>query len=151
MKRMKDKINSINNLFSKEHSGMGGLYFITTNTICAVLMLTALQLSWNSEAVAMADNIAYIASINCTVNSYITETPAFTSTNPSIKKSKGGNYNPLQDFNTMLQEVGLSSSGSDSCDVSWDGRGTQIQFSEFETSLGTKVRPHRQESIIEDK
>ena len=149
---MKERMNKIKNIMNSNHDGFGGLYFIFTNMACAFIMFIALQLSWDSQAVAMADNLAYIANINVAVNSYTTKTEPFDSlVNPSIKKSKGGEYKPLNDFNNMLISTGLTKNGgSSTCTVSWTGTKAYSQFGEFETSLGTKVRPHRQESIIEE-
>lgn len=138
------------NIFLSKHKGAGGLYFITVNIICSMIMLICLKLSWSSQVVAMADNLAYIASVNTTVTSYVSNVNSFTSTNPNIPNKKGGYYNPLNDFNTMLKESGLSQTGTATCEVTWTGNKTYIQFGEFETSLGTIVRPHRQESIIEN-
>lgn len=138
------------NLLKSQHKGIGGLYFITVNIICSLIMVIALKLSWDSQAVAMADNLAYIASINTTVHSYIGNLGQYQLTNPSIPIKSGGTYNPLADFNEMLKKSGISASGTTSCEVVWTGNKTYIQFGEFTTSLSTKVRPHRQESVIED-
>lgn len=138
-------------LLKQEHRAIGGLYFLTTNIICAVILIVILQLSWNSQVVAMSDNLAYITSINTTVHSYLSNLAAYESINPSIPvKKTGGFYSPLDDFNRMIQEAGISN-GASSCEVKWDGRRTYIQIGELETSLGTKITPHRQESIIENE
>lgn len=144
----KDLENSLN----KNHSGIGGLYFLTSAICCSVIMLIALQLSWDSQAVAMADNLAYITSINTTVVNYTIKNEDFNTPNPSIPKSNGGTYEPLKDFNNMLKDCGLSDSGSSVCYVTWNENKKQstVQFGEFKTSLGTYVKPHRQESTIEN-
>lgn len=140
-------------ILENEHNGVGGLYFIFTTIICAFITVMVLELSWTSQAVAMADNIAYIVSINTTVHSYTGNVAPFERdfTNEStISTENKGNYNPLNDFNNMIKEAGLSKEGSKICSIKWTGKGTYIQFGEFETSLGIKVRPHEQQSIIED-
>ena len=143
----------VKRFLNQDHDGVGGLYFLTVNIICAVIMLICLQLSWDSEAIAISDNLAYITSINTTVNSYVNNKESFTSVNPSITKNAGGDYSPLNDFNSMLAQAGISRGGASSCKVTWDksGRKTTIQFSEITTNLNTKITPHRQESIIEDR
>lgn len=137
-------------ILNQDHKGIGGLYFIMTNIICAMIMVIALQLSWDSQAVAMADNLAYITSINTTVHSYIGNVPSFNRTNPTITTRNGGSYSPLNDFNKMLRDSGISRTGASICTVRWTGSKTYIQIGEFETSLGTKVRPHQQESTVEN-
>ena len=137
-------------VLNQEHIGLGGLYFVLTNILCAIIMVISLQLSWDSQAVAMSDNLAYIVSINSTVHSYVGNVDPFNSTNPSISMRSGGTYSPLNDFNRMIRQSGISTSGSSVCTVKWDGHRTYIQMGEFTTSLGTKVRPHRQESVIEN-
>lgn len=136
-------------IFLQQHKGIGGLYFTFTSIISAVIMTLSLQLSWDSQAVAIADNLAYIASVNTTVNSYIANVPAYDSVNPSIPLKSGGNYEPLRDFNEMIVNAGISPTGASVCDVKWTGSGAYIKMGEFETTLGTKVRPHQQESVIE--
>lgn len=139
-------------LMLEEHNGVGGLFFVTTNIICAFIMTISLQLSWMSQAVAMSDNLAYIVSINSTVHNYVGNIPAYDKTNPAIPvKSTGKTYNPLSDFNNMLSQAGIARKGSSTAKVVWTGKATYVQFSEFETVLGSKVRPHQQESIIENK
>ena len=138
------------NLLKQEHRAIGGLYFLTTNILCALILITVLQLSWNSQVVAMADNLAYITSINTSVHSYLANLQPYSTTNPSIPiKKTGGYYNPKDDFNRMIRQAGISN-GASTCEVKWDGRKTYVQMGELETSLGTKITPHRQESIIEN-
>lgn len=133
-----------------EHKGVGGLYFIFTNIICSVIMLTSLQLSWDSQAVAISDNLSYIVSINTTVHSYIANEPPFNGGNHTIPIKSGGYYSPLNDFNSMLIQSGISKEGASNFKVIWDGNTAYIQIGEFKTSLGTKVRPHEQKSTIEN-
>ena len=129
----------------QEHRGIGGLYFITTMVICSFILFASVRLSWDSQAVAMADNLAYISSINVAVNSYMDNV-----------RIPAGNYTgnlPLTNhpYNPMLRNAGLIS-GSDQCNecyVYWDGRNAVVQFGEFRTSLNSWVRPHQQESVIE--
>lgn len=142
------------NILNKKHKGIGGLYFITTNIICAAIMVLALKLSWDSQVIAMSDNLSYIVSINTTVNCYIGNIDPFEKeikeTDSPIKLKSGKGYNPLSDFNNMLKESGLSQNGASRCKIKWTGNKTYIQIGEFETSLQTKVRPHQQESVIEN-
>lgn len=133
----------------EKHKGIGGLYFITTNIICSFIMVIALQLSWNSQVVAMADNLLYIASINHTVNNYIANTEPYDE-QTYYPSENSDTYNPLNDFNNMLKSAGLSKDGASECKVKWTGTKTYIQVSKFTTSLGTEVRPHQQESTIEN-
>lgn len=136
-------------ILTKKHKGIGGLYFITTSIICAAIMTISFQLSWDSQVVAMANNLAYITSINATVNYYVNDIESFESYNPSTQLNNGENYSPLKEFNKMLKDAGLSQNGSSTCRVKWDGKETKIKFGEFKTSLNTYVKPHQQESIIE--
>lgn len=143
--------NSLKNALTSKHSGYGGLYFVTTNIICAFILTISLQMSWMSQAVAMADNLSYIVAINTTVHNYISNVPSYTNVvNPSVPIRTGGNYLPLNDFNKMLQQTGLSTSGTSSCTVSWNGRATTVQMESFRTILGTYVKPHKQNAVIEN-
>ena len=139
-----------NNFLYNEHKGIGGLYFLIVNLICAITMLTSLQLSWDSQVVAVSSNLSYIVSINTTVHSYIANVPAFDNVNPSIPIRSGGSYIPLNDFNTMLLQSGISKDGAGICRVVWDGSSARVQIGEFTTSLGSKIRPHEQKSAIEN-
>ena len=143
-------MKKIKTIFNQKHKGIGGLYFMTTNIICALIMVIALQLSWDSQAVSMADNLSYIVSINTTVHSYVGNIPAFEKTNPTIAIKNGGNYNPLADFNKMIKQSGISANGASQCKVKWTGSKAYVQIGSFKTSLGTEVRPHQQESVIEN-
>lgn len=147
-------MKKIKSIFNQEHKGIGGLYFLITNIICAVIMVIALQLSWDSQAVAMADNLAHIVSINTTVHCYTSNAPAFKEEikkpDSSILTKYGVNYSPLDDFNKMIKQSGISSTGASECEVTWTGNRAYVQMGPFKTSLGTKVRPHQQESVIEN-
>lgn len=137
----------------QEHKGIGGLYFLTTNLICAVIMSLSLQLSWSSQVVAIADNLAYIACINTTVHNYIGHVDSYDEINPSINViATNSTYRTLDDFNRMINSAGISTSDSARCRVVWDDHShqTRIQFSSFDTILGQKVKPHEQYSVIED-
>lgn len=143
-------MKKITHIFNQNHKGVGGLYFVTTSIICSMIMTISLQLSWDSQVVSMADNLAYITSINTTVSSYVNKMDPYEVTNPVIYLNSGGTYEPLKDFNQMLKDSGISTEGSSYCQVKWTGRKTYIQFGPFKTSLNTEVAPHRQESIIEN-
>lgn len=133
----------------KQHKGVGGLYFIFSNIVAAVIMTTSLQLSWDSQVVAMADNLSYITSINTSAYSYISNVAPFNLANPSIPTKSGGTYKPLDDFNTMLEYAGISADGASSVRVTWDGNKATVQFGAVETTIGTTIYPHQQESNIE--
>ena len=133
-----------------EHRGYGGLYFVLTNIICAVITVISLRLSWTSQAVAMADNMAYIVSINTTVYNYINKEDPYTKVNPTLSKLDGTKYNPLNDFNQMARAAGVSTSNASTCTVTWDSHRTRIQIGQFDTILNVRVRPHNQESVIEN-
>jgi hypothetical protein len=136
-----------------EHRGIGGLYFICTMVICAFILFSTVRLSWDSQAVAMADNLAYITSINVAVYGYVDNVTIpegnYTGNLPQLTNHT---YSPLSDFNTMLVQAGIAygnSSRSTQCKVSWNGRSATVQYGEFKTALGTYITPHEQESVIE--
>lgn len=140
----------LSSVLFEEHSGVGGLYFVTTNMICAFILTITLQLSWTSQVVAMADNFAYITSLNTAAYSYVGGEPAYTTTNPAIYiDSADTYYRPLSDFNKMLADSGIRTSPVTTCLVTWDGRRATVEFGEFNTILNVNVRSHRQEAIIE--
>lgn len=140
-------------IMTEEHSGMGGLYFLITNFVCAVIMTLSLQLSWQSQVISMADNLAYIACINTTIHNYIGNKDSYDAINPSIYvAARDGNYSPLADFNNMITSSGIATTSSPKCRVVWDKdeKRTRILFESFSTILGSKVTPHEQDATIED-
>lgn len=145
-------------IMKQEHNGIGGLYFITTMLICSFILFVVVRLSWDSQVVAMTDNIAYIISINVAVNSYVDKVETYSDEygiNESIRYNVHS-YLPLNDFNGMLEKAGLISNGGNgqckSCEISWNSstNSAVVQFGTFQTVLGSYVRPHQQESVIEN-
>ena len=138
------------------HSGIGGLYFICTMVICSFIMFTAVKLSWDSQAIAIADNIAYITSINTTINGYIDNADDFSGTyNGYLPNLTNHPYAPLRDFNDMLTSLGIVDGvGCDRLMVSWTNNSTYgqsvLQYGSFKTKIGSYITPHQQESIIEN-
>lgn len=140
------------NILNEEHNGFGGIYFLIINYLCAVIMSFCLQISWSSQAVAISDNLAYIAATNTLVRSYISNQGYYDQYNPIIN-TKSGNYSPRNDFNHMLQTAGLASGHVDKCRVIYDPNKhkIRIQFGSFKTILGDYVTPHEQDTIIEER
>lgn len=147
MKNFKKKINF---MLNEEHEAIGGLYFLSVNILMSFILVICLHLSWSSSVIAMADNLAYIVSINCTVHNYLSNEAPYTRINPSIKINKGGTYNPLYEFNKMARDSGIMKSPATRIEVKWNGRRTQIQVGGFETVLGDMITPHVQNSTIEN-
>ncbi len=133
-----------------EHSGIGGLYFILSSFICACISMFILNISFSSQVIAMADNLAYITAINSASYSYLADEPDYTSTNPSIVLDDGTIYNPLNDFNRMLENTGVARTTCTSVVVTWDADAEtcKVQFGSFENNLGSVITPHSQESHI---
>lgn len=138
------------NLLKKEHQGVGGLYFLMVNLICSCITIIALNLSWGSQVIAMADNIAHIVSLNVAVQSYIGNHDPYSGTNIVITNESGSVYNPLSDFNSMATSSGFAAAGASTCEISWDGDKATVQMGGFTTSLGTTIVPHIQNTVIED-
>lgn len=144
-------------MLTDEHSGVGGMYFLMTMVICSFIMYAGVRLAWDSQAIAMADNIAYITSINVSVNGYLDNVKIPHGTyNGYLPQLTNHPYNPLADFNRMLKDAGLvSNSGAalgevcQTVELDWDGKRTWIQYGSFRSTLGTRIRPHEQESVIE--
>lgn len=137
-------------ILNEEHKAIGGLYFVSVNILMSFILVICLHLSWSSSAIAMADNLAYVVSINCTVHNYVSNEAPYTRTNPSIKINKGGTYNPLYEFNKMASDSGIMKIPATKIEVKWDGKQTQIQVDGFETVLGDMITPHVQNSTIEN-
>lgn len=137
--------------FCQKHNGIGGLYFITTSIICSFIMTMALQLSWNSQAVAIANNVSNIVATNVAVHNYLNNSRSYVKLNPTINISSGGTYDPLNDFNQTLLDMGIMQEASDKCKVTWVNPGgtSEIEFNYFKTKLGTSVKPDPQKYIIE--
>ena len=147
------------NILKEEHKAIGGLYFLTTNYLMALILTLSLQYSWLSQSVAIADNLAYIAAVNTNITYYLNNSSYQDSHNPSITvQSDRSIYNPLNDFNNMIQSCGIAkdingnTSFSSDCHVIYNPatRSTRIQFAPFDTILGITVTPHEQQAIIED-
>ena len=144
------RYHRIKEILMESHSGIGGLYFVSVNILMAFILVISLHLSWSSQAIAMADNLSYLVSINCTVHNYVNKTPVYDRTNPTLPTANGGNYNPLSDFNQMARDAGILKENSTSIRVSWDGTQTSVQVGEFKTVLGDGIIPHLQNSTIEN-
>lgn len=138
------------NFLKQEHEGAGGMFFLTVSFACYIIMMWCLRLSWTSQAVAIADNLAYMTTINTTVHNYVEHKGSYNTTNPVINLRNGGSFNPLEDFNNMTSSIGIAKTKATECKVVWNGRQTSIQFGEFKTSLGITIRPHKQQSVIEN-
>lgn len=145
-------MKTIRNRLSEIHSGYGGIFFMIVNFLCSVIMFYILRLSWDSQVIAISDNLAYIASVNTTVFNYTANKDSYVATNPSIYvRSDGTLYQPLADFNNMIHSVGIATSSCSQCTVVWDkSKGqTKLQFSSFDTILSTRVTPHQTDTVIE--
>ena len=137
----------------KEHNGYGGIYFMTISIICALLTIVILRLSWASQVIAMADNIAYITCINTAANSYTYNLDSYNSTNPVLTSRSGDQYNPLSDFNSMMSSAGIKGSAPTECKVIWDksNKKLSLQIGTFKTSsFNMDITPHVQNAIIEN-
>lgn len=130
---------------------MGGVYFVTTSLICSMILFATVRLSWDSQAVAIANNFAGIVAINISVNGYIDNVIIPEARYAGSLPFTNHPYNPLEDFNSMMRSAGLvsHSGGSKEYWASWDGKIARVQFGEFTTLLGSKVRPHLQQSAVE--
>ena len=126
------------------------MYFITSAIVCSIITVIILNLSFNSQVVAMADNVAYITSINASVYNYTCGVDEYTATNPVIKNDLKDSYNPLADFNEMMNGLGVMISPATTVVVTWDGKKTIVQYGGFVNTLGSTIIPHQQESIIEN-
>ena len=138
----------------KEHNGYGGIYFMTISILCALLTIVILRLSWASQVIAMADNIAYITCINTAANSYTYNLESFDSTNPVLKSKSGDKYDPLKDFNSMMSSAGIKASAPTQCHVTWNKntKKASLQIGTFKTStFKMNITPHLQNSIIENQ
>lgn len=144
---------NMTNKMKECHSGIGGLYFIVSMCICAFIMFAAVKLSWESQAVAISDNLAYIAAINIAANGYVDQVTLPAGTYNGDLPYPNHPYNPLSDYNSMLRSAGIVDSsplsGCTDCHLVWDGHAAQVQFGPFRTTLGSYVMPHKQESVIE--
>lgn len=140
----------INNILNEEHKGFGGIYFLIINYLFAVIMSLCLQVSWQSQVVAIADNLAYIAATNTLVKSYVSNSSSYDSINPVIV-TPNGTYSPKSDFNQMLNTAGLSAGQVSRCRVIYDANKhkVRIQFGGFNTILGVRCTPHEQDTVIE--
>jgi len=144
-------------LLQEEHGGIGGLYFFIVNYAMAVILIIALRLSWTSQAVAMADNLAYIAAINTNISYYMANYPTQNQVhNPNILCQDGSTYSPLTDFNNMLAMSGFkradgTNATSSDCNIIYNAvdNSVRIQFGEIDTILGIKIKPHEQQTVIE--
>lgn len=139
------------------HKGYGGMIFMITSLLSGITMLYAVTLSWNSNAIAMADNIAYITTVSTANELYTGNVPSFTKedTNEIIKAPNGTIINPVGRYSDMLNSSRLIKGATPNPTryaIKWNKqKGTcSIQFQGFETTVGDIVTPHRQEAVIEN-
>lgn len=150
--KIKKKLN-------KEHSGIGGLYFLTSSVICSTVMFLCLKYSWTSQVIAICDNLAYITSINSTVynklngyNSY-----SYTTIN-NINLGQSEVYSPKNDFVDMLSGLNFAINPENiNFTIIWDKNreSTAIQYSNIKVKFSDNsdiiITTHEQNAIIEDK
>lgn len=144
-------VNKLKLVMKQDHRGVGGLYFLITMMICSFILIATVRLSWDSQAISIANNLSQITAINVAVNGYLDNTKIPKGNYTGKLPLDNYDYRPLTDFNNMLQDLGIitSSNKAKSCTVEWDGNNAKVQFGEFTTSLGSKIKPHEQNSIIE--
>ena len=139
-------------LLLSEHEGYGGMYFIISAIVCALLMTFSLRLSWESQAIAICDNFEKIVALNTSTNCYLSNYSDFNEINPIISNVKDGRtYSPLNDFNDMIYNAGISDTGANKITVIWESSEAKVtlQVSEVTLNFGDSITPHIQEAIIE--
>lgn len=138
-------------MLNRRHRGAGGVVFIFSSIIAAVIMTQTLSLSWAANAIAISDNYASIVTINTANKAYITNTRPVTGTNIKIRDTaNGGLYSPLDDFNRMMLQSKIMTQPASSVKVSWNGKRAQLNFGKFKTRLGLSITPHQKASYIEE-
>lgn len=143
---------NLKHILTSEHEGYGGMYFIISAIVCASLMMFSLRLSWESQAIAICDNLEKIVALNTSANCYLSSYSDFNEINPIISDVKtGGNYDPLKDFNDLIINTGISDTGTTKINVIWnssEGKVT-LQTDEVILKFGGPINPHKQSAIIE--
>lgn len=136
-----------------KHTGFGGIYFLTSAFIAAVIMFLTFRLSWASNVASISSNLAYIASINTSVKNYVNKVDPYTSqTNPTVvNKSDGVTYSTLEDMKDMLRESKIAATMPSTVTVTWTGKQTVVKVGTFKDILGQDITPEVQQSIIEIK
>lgn len=139
-------------LLKEEHDGIGGLYFISVSVICSIITVIVTSLSYMSQIVTMADNYAYIVTINIASENYLCNNDSY---NNAVNKTFTRNektYNPLNDYSNMLTKLKMVTKTPETVTISWnkEHKNVIVQFSEFKDNLGNNITPHRQEAIIEN-
>lgn len=118
------------------------------------MLIATVKLSWMSQAIGIADNMAQLVAMNVAVNSYLNNAGSYEIVNPVIVlNNDGSSYSPLLDFNEMLVDYGISTDGVNEIIVKWDSvrKVATVSFNEdgFVTTTGDRITPHDQESKIE--
>lgn len=143
----------MNKLLKIKHRGFGGLYFLTSTFLAAVILFVSFRLAWISNVSSMASNFAYIASVNTSVKNYVNKVQPYSEqVNPTvINKSDGVAYSTLKDMQNMLKESKIASVVPKNVTVSWNGKQTVVKFGSFKDILGQEITPETQQSVIEVK
>lgn len=143
----------MNKFMKIKHRGFGGLYFLTSTFLAAVILFFTFRLSWASNVASISNNLAYIASINTSVKNYVNKVDPYTSqVNPTVvNKSDGVAYSTLKDMQDMLKESKIASEVPNNVTVTWTGKQTVVKFGSFKDILGQEITPETQQSVIEIK
>lgn len=150
-------------LINKERTGFGG---VITIAACLVLVLVLnIVTVWQNITTsrAIAEQAERIVSLQCLSSNYINNKDVFadynmgaTSTFPSITKD-GSEIKPVEQFNSILSEFGISQSGVQGITVSYYKDGSdkyvcKVQAAPFKIDgILNTVAPDPVYSVIEDK
>lgn len=144
----------------QKHRGLGGVYFIVASVLCAFMMTTVLRLSYDSQCISLADNMAKICTMNVTTMEYLNRTSSYTNQhNPSISISSysafgepDDTYNPISDYNNMLNSMGISSEDCSDVYITWNAakKTATVQFGAFKNNLGSEIKAHQQTYLVEN-
>lgn len=138
---------------NKEQSGMGGLFFLITTFLCAVILLITIGFSWLSTVQSTSNNIAFVVSMATTTYNYNTNQDSYHNTTGIVKKNgRGETYNVMTAYNAYITEMGIAASGVEWVDITWDKptKTTTVKFGPFKANwFNFTVQPDPQATNIE--
>lgn len=159
----------MNKFLKRTRKGIGGVFFLCSAVIGAYIVLTIVNIARTATAVAISDDVAHVVATKAAIELYKTQTPYtycenYAEGQQCVKTIEGTTYDPLGEFNNLMDELGFKVGDSKMYTLKWvrgagyAGNGTLIfdvsPFTIANRELGFsdgKIYPHVQQIVIENQ
>lgn len=148
-------MNKINKTLNVEHKAIGGLYFIFTSIVCALIMTSVLKMSYSSQMITVMDNFAFIVATDCLTVSYNNDLDSYTVENGLIGPYGENSlyYDVESQFELLLSNyLSRSDINTTGFKVAYNktSKTLRLQINTVEINrFDLKIKPHQQDVVIE--